>query len=116
MRRREGTVRQSESAARRRFAERVGAQEHRKLRAVRRRKRSVWLGLGVLGFVGWSVATPPVVGAFVGAWMDRRWPVFFSWTLLLLLCGLVFGCANVWLWINHERREILDDEEPEHEQ
>lgn len=100
-----------DASARRRFAERVGAQEARRLRSRRRRERSIWLGLGVIGLVGWSVAAPPLVGAAAGAWLDRRWPAPFSWTLSLLLGGLAFGCANAWLWVTRERREIVDDAE-----
>lgn len=103
----------SESRSREHFAQRVGAQERQRLRGQRRRHRSVWLGLGVVGLVGWSIATPPLVGAFAGAWLDHRWPAPFSWTLSLLLLGLAFGCANAWLWINRERREMFDDGEEE---
>lgn len=105
----------SDPQTRARFAERVGRQESRKLSARRGRDRNVWLGLGMLGLVGWSVATPPLVGAALGAWLDSRWPLPCSWTLTLLLGGLVFGCANAWLWVTRERREIVGDAEDSHD-
>jgi ATP synthase protein I len=44
-------------------------------------------------------------GVALGAWIDRRWPSRFSWTLMLLVGGLLLGCVNAWMRIEHERRE-----------
>ncbi len=67
---------------------------------------SVWSGLGVSGLIGWSVALPTVLGALAGLWLDRNHPSGRSWTLMLLVAGLVFGCANAWLWISRQDKAM----------
>lgn len=85
---------------------RIARRAERKRRAQRQRSGSVWFGLGMFGMVGWSVAVPTLVGVALGVWIDARWPSQYSWTLMLLLPGLVLGCLNAWYWISRERRSI----------
>jgi ATP synthase protein I len=59
-------------------------------------------GLGTFGMIGWSVAVPTVGGAFLGHWLDRVAPQSFSWTLALLLAGVVVGAAIAWSWVRRE--------------
>jgi ATP synthase protein I len=91
------------------FAQQVGAQAVRKLRAQSRGSGDVWFGLGMTGLIGWSVAVPTVVGALVGMWIDRRHPGGHSWTLALLVAGLCIGCANAWRWVSEQSRLMQDD-------
>ena len=84
----------------RKFAEVVGAKETRKMEARRDGNRSIWFGLGMFGIVGWSVAVPTLVGTAIGVWIDSRYPSRFSWTLMLLFAGVLFGSINAWYWIN----------------
>jgi ATP synthase protein I len=93
-----------------RFSEEVGAQARRKLRAQRRGTPGIWFGLGMMGLVGWSVAIPTLLGAALGLWLDRRYPGPHSWTLALLLAGLVLGCWNAWHWLAREHREIREED------
>lgn len=86
----------------------------RKLRA-RRSGPGVWFGLGMMGMVGWSVAIPTVLGAALGLWLDRHYGGTRSWTLALLVAGLVLGCANAWHWISSEDRAMRLEEEEDHE-
>jgi len=68
-------------------------------------KRNVWFGFGMFGLIGWSVAIPTVLGIALGIWLDRSLPVGqISWTLSLLLVGIILGCLNAWRWVNRERR------------
>jgi predicted F0F1-ATPase subunit len=56
----------------------------------------VWFGLGMMGLIGWSVAIPTLLGAALGIWLDSRHPGSHSWTLALLVAGLVdrlFECV-----------------------
>ncbi len=96
------------------FAKQVETKAARKLKA-RRESPHVWFGLGMMGLVGWSVAIPTLVGATLGAWLDARHPGRHSWTLALLVAGLVLGCFNAWHWVTKEehamRREREDDDE-----
>ena len=95
------------------FIREVGAKEARKLQAQRRVTRTVWFGLGMMGLVGWSVAVPTLLGAALGIWLDKRYPGVHSWTLTLLIIGLVIGCLNAWHWVAREDREIRrEHEEP----
>lgn len=93
------------------FADAVGARERRKLQS-RRRRGGIWFGLGVFGIVGWSVAIPMLAGIALGLALDARAPQTFSWTLALLLCGLVLGCLNAWYWVSQEAGEIRREHEP----
>lgn len=88
-----------------RFAAQIDRIEKRKLRA-RASNKSAWLGLGYLGIVGWSVALPTLLGAFLGYWIDQSFPHKRSYTLALLIAGLALGCINAWFWISREHGEI----------
>jgi len=97
------------------FSEQVRISEKRKLRAQKKGARTVWFGLGTFGIVGWSVAIPTVVGIFVGVWIDLTWSSGYSWTLMLLVIGLIAGCANAWFWLQRQRKTICrarDNNEP----
>ena len=91
------------------LADQVGVKAARKLRARRDGTDGVWFGLGMMGLIGWSVAVPTVLGAGLGLWLDRRYPGGRSWTLALLVAGLVLGCLNAWRWVGSEDRAMHDD-------
>jgi len=84
------------------FGRAVECKAARKERARRGVGKGVWFGLGMMGLVGWSVAGPTLAGIALGMWIDRRWPSPISWTLTLLLCGLVAGCITAWYWVKRE--------------
>jgi ATP synthase protein I len=92
-----------------RLSRRIASQERRKLRARRHRAHGTWFGLGMYGLVGWSVVIPTLLGVAAGVWIDRTWPSRFSWTLMLLVAGLLLGCWNAWYWISLEQRAIRDE-------
>jgi ATP synthase protein I len=93
------------------FAKRVAEKADRKLKAQRDGSRSVWFGLGMLGTVGWSVTLPTLLGCLVGHWLDRRHPGAHSWTLALLVAGVVIGCANAWYWVSRENQSMHDEQD-----
>ncbi|MEI6349782.1 MAG: AtpZ/AtpI family protein [Verrucomicrobiota bacterium] len=98
------------------LAEKVGRNEARKLKARRQKPRSVLAGFGLFGLVGWSVALPAMLGVALGAWIDGHYPGQYSWTLMLMILGVLLGCANVWYWMDREHREISQEQEdPKHE-
>ena len=99
-----GRERLTESQAQLRRA--VETREGRKLRARRTRADSVWFGLGMFGVVGWSVAVPTLIGVGLGVWIDSRHPGRISWTLTLLLVGIVVGCLNGWFWLKRQRDAV----------
>ena len=91
------------------FAEEVGAKAARKLGAQRHPAR-VWFGLGMMGLIGWSVAIPTLLGAALGLWLDDRFSGH-SWTLALLVAGLVLGCLNAWHWVAAQDKAMREPRE-----
>lgn len=61
--------------------------------------------------VGWSIATPTLIGVAAGIWVDNHWPGPFSWTLMLMVGGLLLGCWNAWYWVSVEQRAIREDDD-----
>ncbi len=96
------------------FSRQVGDKAKRKLRAQRHVTRTIWYGLGMMGLVGWSVVVPTLLGAALGIWLDKRYPSNHSWTLTLLLIGLISGCLNAWHWVAKEDKKIREEQENNH--
>lgn len=88
------------------FSREVAAKVARKLRAKRNETQGVWFGLGMMGLIGWSVVVPTLLGAASGIWLDSHYPGSHSWTLTLLIIGLVIGCLNAWRWVEKEDKEM----------
>lgn len=95
------------------LARRIAQRAASRRRARRQRGRGAWFGLGMYGMVGWSIAVPTVLGALIGLWIDTRWPSRYSWTLMLMVAGLLIGCWNAWFWVSLEQREIRGRDDPE---
>ena len=93
------------------FSHQVGAQAARKLKVQRHVNHTVWFGLGMMGLVGWSVAIPTLLGSALGLWLDKHYPGGRSWTLALLVAGLVLGCFNAWRWLAREDQAMRDEGE-----
>lgn len=70
-----------------------------KLRGQGEKDETVWFGLGMFGIVGWSVVIPTLIGVALGVWIDHTWASQYSWTLMLLIAGLLIGCVNAWYWV-----------------
>jgi ATP synthase protein I len=94
-----------------RFGKTIDSKAVRKLKARRNPAPGVWFGLGMMGIIGWSVAIPTVLGAALGLWLDKSVPSDHSWTLALLVAGLVIGCTNAWHWVARENKSMNDDQE-----
>lgn len=97
------------------FAEEIGAKAARKLKARSEPGRDIWLGLGFMGLIGWSVVIPTLAGAALGIWIDKHHPGAHSWTLALLVAGLSLGCLNAWHWVSSQQKAMHDEEENQHE-
>jgi len=94
------------------FSREVGAQAARKLQSLKKPKQSVWLGLGMMGLIGWSVVIPTLLGTALGIWLDDYYPSSrHSWTLALLVAGLMIGCFNAWVWVNKEDKAMHQQDE-----
>ena len=44
-------------------------------------------------------------------WIDGHFPSRYSWTLMLLIIGVLAGCLNAWHWVAAEEREIRKEKE-----
>lgn len=88
----------------RRFRQEAGKRARRKLRARQEGDKGGWFWFGMFGMVGWSVAIPTVIGIALGLWLDRLYPGPPSWTLNLLIIGVILGCLNAWYWVKQESR------------
>jgi len=85
----------------------VDAVREHKERLKRAREEPVgspWRTAARVGALGWLMALPPALGAFVGHMIDRRFGGGIAWALGLMFLGLV-GAGTV-LW-----RALLDAQE-----
>ena len=97
--------------ARDRLAAHIEGKQARKMHARQIKERSTWFGMGMMGTIGWTVVVPTLLGVALGLWIDAHWPSSVSWTLMLLIGGLLLGCVNAWLWIAREQRAMEQEEE-----
>ena len=84
------------------LADEVKKKSSRKIKARRRKKNNLWYGIGMFGLVGWSVSIPTVLFLGLGIWIDSTHKSSYSWTLMMLVVGVVLGCLNAWYWIKKE--------------
>lgn len=63
-------------------------------------------GLSMFGMVGWSVAIPTLIGIAIGIWIDTHFPSPYSWTLMLLILGVILGSLNAWYWVQREGKQL----------
>lgn len=97
------------------LAGQIDAKAKRMLKARKQRVPEVWLGLGMMGLIGWSVTVPTLLGAGMGMWLDKNYPGTHSWTLALLVTGLTIGCMNAWHWVAKEQAAMRDEQENDNE-
>jgi ATP synthase protein I len=93
------------------MVEDICKKQTRKMRSRRAKDRATWFGLGMMGAVGWSIVVPTLLGIALGIWIDSRWPSPISWTLVLLIGGLLLGCVNVWFWVVNEQEAMEREKE-----
>jgi len=55
------------------------------------------------------------LGAALGIWLDSHYPGTHSWTLALLVAGLVIGCLNAGRWVAKEDKAMRDEQEDDDE-
>ncbi len=84
---------------------RVASREARLVRRKQHGPPNPWRAAALVGLIGWYVTLPMLIGVAIGTWIDHTWPSRFSWTLMLLVGGLVFGCVNAWDRIRQEEED-----------
>ncbi len=93
------------------FSKQVEEKARRKLKAQHNDNKSVWFGLGMMGLVGWTITVPTLFGAALGIWLDKNHAATFSWTLSLMIIGLLIGCVTAWHWVSKEHKEMNQKDE-----
>ncbi|MBN1312327.1 MAG: AtpZ/AtpI family protein [Anaerolineae bacterium] len=102
----ENTQEKQEEDARHKMLREIEEKQSRKVYARHTKHQSTWFGLGMMGTIGWTVAIPTLLGVALGIWIDAHWSSPISWTLTLLIGGLLMGCVNAWLWIDREQKAM----------
>jgi ATP synthase protein I len=64
-----------------------------------RKKAGFWHYAYLIGVGGWLLALPIVAGAYVGWYLDKKFPGGVSWTITLMLLGIAVGAYNVWYFL-----------------
>jgi ATP synthase protein I len=95
------------------LSKQIGVKAQRKVHARRQGGDKMWFGLGMMGLIGWSVTIPTLLGTVLGLWLDKHYSGERSWTLALLLAGLVLGCFTAWSWVNKEDKEMRNNNKDE---
>lgn len=71
-----------------------------------KRESPARLGIAFWGAAGWYIPVPTAIGALIGRWLDAKYPQEgLSWSLNLMLVGLVFGVFAAAQWL---KREAID--------
>lgn len=91
------------------FSQKVAAEAGAQAEAQADTTKTIWFGLGMSGLIGWSVMVPTLLGAALGLWLDKRYPSSYSWTLMLLLLGLIIGCWTSWHWIKSQFHQMHEE-------
>lgn len=60
--------------------------------------------LAMLGSLGWLLVTPPLLGAFVGRWLDRMLRSGVFWSASLIVLGAALGLWLVWRRLEEQRK------------
>ena len=69
----------------------------------------------MMGLIGWSISVPTLIGAALGGWIDRNHPGPISWSLSLIVAGLLTGCLNAWYWVEKETHAMEQHRDNPHE-
>jgi len=88
--------------------ESVRIKSERKIQFRKKNRKGLLYGLGMFGLVGWSVAIPTLLMLALGIWIDRTYQSPYSWTLMLLVLGIMIGCLNAWYWVSRESNSEED--------
>ncbi len=101
----------SEANKEEQFLHEIDSKEKRRIKAQSKKNRTIWMGFGLFGIIGWSVMIPTIIGIVIGLWADKKWPGPISWTLTFLFLGIALGCLNAWYWVEKERKVIERERE-----
>ncbi|MEZ6186818.1 MAG: AtpZ/AtpI family protein [Planctomycetota bacterium] len=90
------------------LAQRVSRYQRREARAREQSVGSVWRTIGQVGALGWLIALPLVVGAWLGHLLDRELEGGVTFSLGGLALGLALGVYFLWRTIRDVHRDLED--------
>ena len=70
---------------------------HRESRSAEAGKGLSWIG--TIGIIGWCVTLPMLAGIALGRWLDAKLADGRSYTVMLLVGGLLLGCGVASGWV-----------------
>ncbi len=83
----------------------VARRRRRRLFFQRFGERHFTRNLALIGSLGWLIATPTVLGAFAGRWLDRQLESGIFWSASLIFCGAALGLYLAWKRMEREQKE-----------
>lgn len=84
----------------------------RKAQQLKMRRRQRWnADFGMIASLGGVIIVPILLGVFGGGWLDKHFPLDFSWRLSLLFLGLLWGFVNGYYWLKIENAKIEHSEQ-----
>jgi ATP synthase protein I len=81
-----------------RLADAAGRKAARKIAGRKEKGRGALSWAGTIGVVGFMVTLPMLLGIALGAWLDGKGGGKYSFTIMLMVGGLILGCVNAWQW------------------
>jgi len=72
----------------------------------KRRNSTFNTEFGMIASLGGVIITPMFLGILGGSYLDDTYPQQFSWRLIFLFLGIVWGCINAYFWIAAEEKKI----------
>ncbi|MEQ8235541.1 MAG: AtpZ/AtpI family protein [Syntrophomonadaceae bacterium] len=87
------------------YRQSISTKATRKIKAKSDGDDTIWFGLGMMGIIGWSIVIPTLLGVAIGSWIDRNYHSGYSWTLMMLILGLIVGSLNAWYWVMKETKK-----------
>lgn len=84
----------------------------RKAELLKKRPYRTWnANFGMIASLGGVIIVPILLGLWSGGYLDRVSPQRFSWRLLLLFLGFLWGGFNAFCWVKMENKKIAKLEE-----
>ena len=75
-----------------------------------KKEQNIGVSFGFVAALGGVIIVPILLGIWGGTFLDKHYPVHFSWRLSLIFCGFVWGMINAFFWIKIEEEKIAKAE------
>lgn len=74
----------------------VGRRHRQRLHWQTSGERPLARNLAMIGFLGWVVVAPALLGILAGRWLDRQLGTGITFSGAMLVAGLTLGCWLAW--------------------